>query len=192
MNLSGIFPVNLLDVLMVGFSALGAYVGSRIGVVCAAFYILGGIAGSAAATRLYLTLGMRIPVGSHSPFFGYMIVFLVVGGVFAALGIYLSRVLEKYFLGLHDRFVGGMLGILLSFVLSVSILVSLLIQPAPDFKMRASKSIIVRPLIQFSGKYLMILPHPMVNQMGESIRNLQLKRSREFLKSSPKAAPLGR
>jgi len=182
-------PINLIDLSVVILCAVGAYVGSRLGVVCAAFYILGGLAGSAAATRFYLPFGTQLPFGPSAPFFAYMVIFLLVGGFFAAMGVSMSRRFDVYFLDLYDRFIGSLLGILLSFVLALSIFISLLIQPRPSFQERVSGSVLVRPLLLFAGSYLKVVPPPMADQIRKKIQNPPWDESTRDSTDSKKGKP---
>jgi len=175
------FPVSWIDLLIILFVALGAYVGSLIGTVCAIFYILGGLFGSAAAARLALPVGLMITSGPGAPFIGYMIVFVLVAVLLSVFGIYLSCWLEEYFLGLYDRFIGAMLGILLSFVLAASLTLSWMIQPNPSFQERMSRSVLVPPLLRFVGGTLKVLPPHLMEQ----IQLIQVSQSEKVQTSAP-------
>jgi len=115
-----------LDAGIIALVVGGLFVGMKIGFVSALFDVLGGLVGSWAAGRFYVLLFPSVPA------FAYLTVFLMVAGALVGTGIWLSQKWERHFLGLEDKFLGGLLGMGLSYTLATALLIPALMSPRGD------------------------------------------------------------
>ncbi|MBI4396998.1 MAG: CvpA family protein [Elusimicrobia bacterium] len=170
-----------LDIALIGLAVLGTYLGMEIGVVSALFNILGGFVGSWAASRFYFPLLKFFP---ESPAKAYYLIFIVVAGGLVASGIWLSQRLERYFLGLIDKFLGALLGIVLSFAVSTALLFPLLAAQSPGALALFQRSAFAPFVMRTSQRLFRITPASVWNRLDPLLESEQVYRVRKLVETS--------
>lgn len=144
-----------LDLGILVIAVMGALLGMKIGAVSAFFNIVGGFVGSWASSRYYVSL---LDIFSNSPAMAYMAVFVLAAGSFVVTGIIMSHILERFFLGLLDKFLGAVLGMGLSLVMVTVMLIPFLLNQNPATQDLFQRSTYAPHMVRFSQNYFQIAP----------------------------------
>lgn len=171
-----------LDVGFVLLALLGAFLGTKIGVVSAGFNILGGFLGSWAAARFHIALARFMP---ENPSAAYLLVFAAVAGACVAAGILLSHLLEDRFLGLADRFFGALLGMALSLMLAAVSLLPALVSstPSPSMRDMLRRSAFAPYLVRLLQRRLHVVPAAVWQEIEPRLESDDLRRVRRLLEA---------
>ena len=116
----------------------------------------------------------------------YMAIFGVVAAALIALGVALSQLLERFFLGLFDRFLGALLGIALTLTLAASALFPPLLAGRPGFVRLIRRSAFAPYVMRTSQKYLNITPAALWERLEPSLEDEEVFRVRKLLESGAK------
>lgn len=170
-----------LDVGILILSVFGAFLGMQLGVVAAFFDIVAGFAGSWAASRFYPPLAAAATV---LPSLAYFVLFAVVAGVFVAAGIVFSHLLEKFFLGLIDKFLGALLGIALCLLFATSVLFPLMLDQSPAVQDMVRRSAFAPYTMRSAQRYLRLAPKALWERLEPLLESEQVRRVRKLLESS--------
>jgi uncharacterized membrane protein required for colicin V production len=170
--------ISLLDFALLLLALAGVFAGMRIGAVSAFFNFLGGVLGTWAAAHSYLPLAASF---SLSPSFAYSLAFMPVAGFLIAAGIYLSQAWDRFFLGISDRVLGGLMGMALSLTAATSILFPLMLTRAPSHQDLFQRSAFAPYLMRSNQKCLRLIPGPQWKKIEPLLESEQLRRVRELL-----------
>ncbi len=166
-----------LDVGILLLAVLGAWVGMKVGAVSTLFNTLGGLLGSWAASRFYSSALSVF----HSAFLAYFIVFFLVAFTCVTAGVILSQLWENYFLGLSDRFLGAMLGILLSLTLVAVGLIPALMNDVPSARRLLRGSSFAPYLVRVTQKYFSLTSQSLWVTIDPYLESDRVRRVREIL-----------
>lgn len=144
-----------LDVAALVLIYAGMFAGMKIGAVSAFFDILGGAVGGWVATRAYPWLAESLNLSAGN---AYFLSFFVVGGAFLAGGIFASERLEYYFLGLADKFWGAIFGMVLSFVMTASLIMPMLMAPGSSGQKLVERSPFAGWALRTTQKCFSVMP----------------------------------
>jgi uncharacterized membrane protein required for colicin V production len=169
-----------LDIGVLLLSILGAFVGLQIGAVSALFDIAAGFAGSWTAARFYPSLAHFFP----NPSLAYFAVFAVTAGAIAAGGIAASQALERFFLGLIDKFLGAVFGIGLSLVFVSIVLVPMLLGQSPAVTAMVRRSAFAPYLVRATQKNFRLTPQDLWERVEPMLESEQVRRVRRLLEMS--------
>lgn len=169
-----------LDIGILLFAILGAFLGMKIGAVSAFFNIVAGFAGSWAAGRFYVALLPFVPRAALA----YGLVFLAAAGGLVATGIILSHVLASFFLGLIDKFLGALLGIALTLVFSAAVLMPALLEERPAMQKLMRRSAFAPYLLRTAQKYGRIATRDVWIRVIPALESDNLRRARRLLEAS--------
>ncbi len=170
-----------LDIGLLILALAGAFLGMRIGAVSAFFNILAGFAGSWAASRFHLAVLSAIEM---SPSSAYLLVFCATAAALVAAGIVLSHLLQAFFLGLIDKFLGALLGMGLCLALATVALVPLLMEERPALRDLVRRSAFAPYLLRVTQKRLGLNPPDLWGRLDPLLESEQVRRVRRLLEGS--------
>jgi uncharacterized membrane protein required for colicin V production len=173
--------MSALDAALILLAMAGCYVGMKIGVVSGTFDILAGWAGCAAASRFHGPVSHFL---GEEPARGYVLIFLATAGALVGTGIYVSHALESFFLGLMDRFLGALLGMLLSLTLAASLLFPPLLARRPGFMAHLQKSPFAASVMRSSQRFLRVAPAALWEKLEPTLEPSDVHRVRRLLELS--------
>jgi uncharacterized membrane protein required for colicin V production len=169
-----------LDLGLLVLAVAGAFLGMKIGAVCALFNVAAGLAGSWAAGRFHVVLAAYV----QAPALAYGLLFLAVAGVLVAAGVVVSQLLAAYFLGLIDKFLGAVLGIALTLVFSAGALMPLAAEGRSSVQKLMRRSAFAPYLLRSAQKYGRLASRDMWTRVDALIGSDDLRRVRRLLEAS--------
>lgn len=122
--------MNLIDLIIFLAIIFFAWFGSRIGLITAVSSILSGLLGSAAANLLYVKFSVFLPPSPSGPVISYFVIFFSVSAVIFYSGHAISGLMSFVFLGLTDRFLGALSGVVLGAVICGAVLLAAVTVPS--------------------------------------------------------------
>ncbi|HRY28871.1 MAG TPA: CvpA family protein [Elusimicrobiota bacterium] len=171
-----------LDIGIVLLTVAGIFFGLKIGVISACFNILAGFAGTWVASRFYVVLSGYLP----RPAFSYFLLFIIVAAALVAAGILISQALESYFLGLVDKFLGALLGMVLSLLFSSVVLFPLVLEQTPAIKNLMRRSAFAPYVIRTTQRYGRLAAQDVWARVEPLLESDDLRRVRKLLENSPR------
>ncbi len=169
-----------LDIAIILMALFGAFVGLKIGAVSAFFCVLGGFLGGWAASRFSLFFMGFFP---DAPSMAYMISFLIVAGGLMLLGIFISKILESFFLGLVDKLFGALLGMGFGLVMAAALCLPLAMTQRPSLRDIFHRSAFTPYLMRVTQKNMRMMPKTMWHQVESFIEPEKIKRMRALLQN---------